>query len=190
MKRRTLLLALLVPLALAGCNDKQAAKVPPPHRMTAEDIGHYCGMNVLEHPGPKGHIFVASLIQPVWFSSVRDTIAFTMLPDEPKDIQAIYVSDMGKAADWDKPGADNWIEARKALFVIESRVKSGMGGDEAVPFSERAAAEKFAAENGGRIVGFDEVPRDYVLSSANASGAAVADQSAEGSPSGPPRRTP
>ena len=178
MKRRTLLLALLVPLALAGCNDKQAAKVPPPHRMTAEDIGHYCGMNVLEHPGPKGHIFVASLIEPVWFSSVRDTIAFTMLPDEPKDIQAIYVSDMGKAPEWDKPGADNWIEARKALFVIESRVRSGMGGDEAVPFSDRAAAEKFVAENGGRIVEFGQVPRDYVLASVGGQGAASADEEA------------
>ncbi|TFV72032.1 copper resistance protein CopZ [Bradyrhizobium frederickii] len=190
MKRRMLLLALLVPLALAGCNDKQVAKVPPPHRMTAEDIGHYCGMNVLEHPGPKGHIFAASLIAPVWFSSVRDTIAFTMLPDEPKDILAIYVSDMGKASGWDKPGADNWIEARKALFVIESRVRSGMGGDEAVPFSDRAAAEKFVGENGGRIVGFDEVPQDYVLASANATGAAAADEAAEGPPGERPRRTP
>ncbi|WP_128925665.1 nitrous oxide reductase accessory protein NosL [Bradyrhizobium guangxiense] len=191
MRRRTLLLALLVPLALAGCNDKQAAKIPPPHRMTAEDIGHYCGMNVLEHPGPKGHIFVASLIEPVWFSSVRDTIAFTMLPDEPRDIQAIYVSDMGKAPDWGKPGADNWIDARKALFVIESRAKSGMGGDEAVPFSDRAAAEKFAADNGGRIVGFEAVPRDYVLtSSANAAGAAAADEAPEGPPGERSRRTP
>ena len=176
MNRRTLLLAVLVPLALAGCNDKQTATIPPPHRMTTEDIGHYCGMNVLEHPGPKGHIFVASLIQPVWFSSVRDTLAFTVLPDEPKDIQAIYVSDMGKAPNWDQPGADSWVEARKALFVIESRVKSGMGGDEAVPFSDRAAAEKFASENGGRIVGFDEVPRDYVLASANAGGGAAPDE--------------
>ncbi|WP_440639369.1 nitrous oxide reductase accessory protein NosL [Bradyrhizobium sp. PUT101] len=190
MRRRTILLALLVPFALAGCNDKQAAQIPPPHRMTAEDIGHYCGMNVLEHPGPKGHIFAASLMEPVWFSSARDTIAFTMLPDEPKDIQAIYVSDMGKAADWDKPGADNWIEARKALFVIESRVKSGMGGDEAVPFSDRAAAEKFAGENGGRIVGFNEVPRDYVLASANTTGAFAADETAEGPPGERPRRTP
>ncbi|MCA1529600.1 nitrous oxide reductase accessory protein NosL [Bradyrhizobium yuanmingense] len=189
MRRRTLLLALLLPLALVGCNDKQAANIPPPHRMTAEDIGHYCGMNVLEHPGPKGHIFAASLIQPVWFSSVRDAIAFTMLPDEPKDILAIYVSDMGKAPDWDKPSADNWIEARKALFVIESRVKSGMGGDEAVPFSDRAAAERFASENGGRIVGFDEVPRDYVLASANAGGAAP-DEASEGAPGDGARRTP
>jgi copper chaperone NosL len=120
-------------------------------------------MNVLEHPGPKGQIFAASLIEPVWFSSVRDTIAFTMLPDEPKDIQAIYVSDMGKATSWDKPGADNWVEAHKAQFVIDSGVKGGMGAHEVVPFSDRSAAEKFVAENGGRIVAFADVPRDYVL---------------------------
>ncbi|MGY8635165.1 nitrous oxide reductase accessory protein NosL [Bradyrhizobium sp. 14AA] len=163
MKR--LMLAIVLPFLLVGCDDKQAARVPSPHRMTAELIGHYCGMNVLEHPGPKGQIFAASLIEPVWFSSVRDTLAFTMLPDEPKDIQAIYVSDMGKAPNWDKPGADNWIEARKAQFVIGSRVKGGMGGDEAVPFSERSAAETFVAENGGRIVAFADVPRAYVLGS-------------------------
>lgn len=45
-----------------------------------------------------------------------------------------------------------------------------MGAEEAVPFAERAAAERFAAENGGRIVAFGEVPRDYVLG-----GAAAAD---------------
>lgn len=163
MRRFAIALMLLLPLALAGCGQKEAAQLPPPYRMTAEDIGHYCGMNVLEHPGPKGHVFAKSLIQPVWFSSVRDTIAFTMLPDEPKDIQAIYVSDMAKAPSWDKPGPDNWVEARKALFVIESRAKGGMGGNEAVPFSERAAAEKFVAENGGHIVAFADVPLDYVL---------------------------
>jgi copper chaperone NosL len=172
--------ALLASLALAGCWEKPAAQAPPPHRMTAEDIGHYCGMNVLEHAGPKGHIFVASLIEPVWFSSVKDTIAFTMLPDEPKDIQAIYVSDMGKAASWDKPGADNWVEARKALFVIDSRARSGMGGDEAVPFSDRTSAEKFVGENGGRIVAFDQVPRDYVLTSVGGQGGAPADDKADG----------
>ncbi|MBR0778247.1 nitrous oxide reductase accessory protein NosL [Bradyrhizobium diazoefficiens] len=167
MKRAFLVFALLLAVVLTGCDEKQVAKLPPPHRMTAELIGHYCGMNILEHPGPKGQIFVASLIEPVWFSSARDTIAFTVLPDEPKDILAIYVSDMGKAPSWDKPGPDNWVEARKASFVIESRARGGMGGDEAVPFSERAAAEKFVAENGGRIVSFTDVPRDYVLGSGN-----------------------
>jgi copper chaperone NosL len=40
-----------------------------------------------------------------------------------------------------------------------------MGSEEVVPFSERAAAEKFASKNGGRIVSFVEVPREYVLGS-------------------------
>jgi copper chaperone NosL len=101
----------------------------------------------------------------VWFSSVRDTIAFTMLPDEPKDIQAIYVSAWARRKIGTTPGADNRVEASKALFVIGSRAKGGMGGDKAVPFSDRAIAEKFVAENGGRIVTFDRVLRDYVLGS-------------------------
>jgi copper chaperone NosL len=159
------LAATLVAFALAACEQKEAALPPPPVAMTKDAIGHYCGMNLLEHPGPKGQIIVRSLIEPVWFSSARDAVAFTMLPEEPKDIEAIYVSDMGKATSWDKPGADNWVDARKALFVIGSSVRGGMGSEEAVPFSDRAAAEKFAGKNGGRIVSFAEVPRDYALGS-------------------------
>jgi copper chaperone NosL len=100
-------------------------------------------------------------------------LAFTMLPEEPKDIQAIYVSDMGKAPSWDKPGVSNWVEAHHAVFVIGSRMKGGMGADEAVPFSDGAAAEKFASEQGGRIVSFADMPREYILASgATGTGAA------------------
>lgn len=136
---------------------------PPPHDLTPDAIGYFCGMNVLEHPGPKGQIILASRSDPVWFSSARDALAFTMLPEEPKDIQAIYVSDMGKAPSWDKPGAANWVEAHHAVFVIGSRLKGGMGADEAVPFSDRATAERFASEQGGRIVSFGDMPRGYIL---------------------------
>ena len=108
--------------------------------MTDAAIGHYCGMNVLEHSGPKGQIILASRKDPVWFSSARDAISFTLLPEEPKDIRAIYVSDMAKAPTWDKPGANNWVDAKQASFVIGSRKQGGMGGDEAVPFSDRSAA--------------------------------------------------
>jgi copper chaperone NosL len=38
-----------------------------------------------------------------------------------------------------------------------------MGADEAIPFSDRAAAESFAKENGGRAVAFEDVPSEYVL---------------------------
>ena len=151
-------------LMLAACNQEQpTGTAPAPHELTAEAMGHYCGMNVLEHPGPKGQIILASRIDPVWFYSARDTIAFTMLPEEPKDIQAIYVSDMAKTPDWDKPGAANWVDAKKAWFVIGSKVRGGMGAEEAVPFSDHDAAARFSRENGGRVVAFSAIPKDYVL---------------------------
>jgi copper chaperone NosL len=164
MRKTILLAAFAGALALAGCNDQRTAEAPPPPvELTATAIGHYCGMNVLEHTGPKGQIILASRKEPVWFSSARDAISFTMLPEEPKDVSAIYVSDMAKAPNWDKPGTTNWVDARKAFFVIGSKMKGGMGADEAVPFSDKGIAEKFATENGGRVMAFSEVPKDYVL---------------------------
>lgn len=173
MTRFSVMLAVAGALVLGGCNEQKAATTAPPPavELNAAAVGHYCGMNVLEHSGPKGQILLASRKDPVWFSSARDAISFTMLPEEPKDISAIYVSDMAKAPTWDKPGTTNWIDARQATFVIGSRRKGGMGADEAVPFSERAAAERFAAENGGRLVTFAQMPRQYILeSSAEESG--------------------
>ena len=37
-----------------------------------------------------------------------------------------------------------------------------MGADEAVPFSDKAAADKFAQENGGRVVTY-AMPKEYAL---------------------------
>ena len=166
MKRRALVLGVIFGIVgLAGCNEEVAQAPPPPHELTPAAIGHYCGMNVLEHAGPKGQIILTSRTDAIWFSSARDAIAFTMLPEEPKDIRAIYVSDMAKAPSWEDPGANNWVDARQAFFVIGSRVKGGMGAPETVPFSGRAVADKFAAERGGRVVTFDDVPRDYILGS-------------------------
>jgi copper chaperone NosL len=177
MRKIALLAALAGALALAGCNDQKTAEAPPPpQELTTAAIGHYCGMNVLEHTGPKGQIILASREEPVWFSSARDAISFTMLPEEPKDIRAIYVSDMAKAQSWEQPGADNWVDARQASFVIGSRMKGGMGAEEAVPFSDRSAAEKFAAENGGRVVAFSEVPKDYVLGTSAETTSSVGDE--------------
>lgn len=166
MRARTAIAAIAAALLLAGCGEDAAdTALPPPAALTSEAMGVFCGMNLLEHPGPKGQIITRSRIDPFWFSSVRDTVAFTLLPEQPRDIRAIYVSDMGRAPSWENPGADNWIDARKAFFVIESRKRGGMGAAEAVPFGERAAADAFVAENGGRVVAFAEIPRDYVLGS-------------------------
>jgi copper chaperone NosL len=165
---RPRLLVLSAVLIVAGCGDEPAPAPPKPHALTAEAVGHYCGMGLLEHAGPKGQVILASQDWPVWFSAARDALSFTMLAEEAKDIRAIYVSDMGKAESWERPGAENWVEARRAFFVVGSRKQGGMGAPETVPFASPEAAHRFAAENGGSVVTFSHVPRDYVLGSDSA----------------------
>lgn len=163
MRSSALAAAFAACLLLAGCTGEETPAAPPPFALTMEAMGRYCGMNLMEHPGPKGQIILKDVIEPLWFSSVRDAVSFTLLPEEPKDVAAIYVSDMGKAQSWEQPGAENWIEARTAFFVIGSSLRGGMGAAEAVPFANEAAAGQFAREHGGRVVGFADIPPDYVL---------------------------
>lgn len=163
MSLRVLLSVVLAAGMLAGCKDETtSAAPPPPLEVQADATGHYCGMLLADHAGPKGQIHVTSG-PPYWFSSVRDTIAFTRLPEEPRDIVAIYVNDMGRARNWDQPEPGTWIDARQAYFVIESNQVGGMGAPEAVPFSDPAAAEAFRAKHGGRVVRLEEIPDEYVL---------------------------
>ena len=158
-------------LLLAACGEEQQASAPPaPHEVTDEAIGHYCGMALAEHSGPKGQAILQSRDEPVWFSSARDAIAFTKLPEEPKDIAAIYVTDMAAGKDWDHPEPGTWVDARRAWYVIGSTRKGGMGGDEAVPFGQEQAARHFAEAHGGEVVAFDAVPESYVLGGSGHSG--------------------
>ena len=161
--KATIAAVLLAMLALAGCSEEKQAEKPQPFTLTSSAIGRYCGMNVLEHPGPKGQIILSGDEEAIWFSSARDAVAFTLLPEEPKNIAAIYVSDMGAAPTWAEPGADNWTDARAASFVIESDAEGGMGGSEAVPFADKAKTEAFAAAHGGEVVAFDAIPAGYIL---------------------------
>ena len=138
--------------------------MPPAQKLTREANGYYCLMTVVNHSGPKGQIILTDQQQALWFTSVRDTLSFTLSPEEPKNIAAIYVNDMTNA-NWDDPGADNWINARKAWYVLDSNRTSGMGTPEAVPFSTKEKAELFAGEQGGTVYAFASIPQEYILKS-------------------------
>jgi len=155
-------------LVLSGCYGETDAVLPAPQELTRDAVGHYCGMIVADHSGPKAQIFKADSDTPLWFASVRDAFAFMMLPGEAKNVRAIYVNDMGLAANWGSPEQGTWINAWEAFFVLGSKRKGGMGLKEAVPFSTSEAAKTFTVQHGGRIVGFSKVPSDYVLGDDNA----------------------
>jgi copper chaperone NosL len=156
------ILAAFAAFALTACKEELADR-PLPVAMTAEAVGHFCQMDLLEHPGPKAQVHLAGLPDPLFFSQVRDAIAYQRMPEQSHAIAAIYVSDMGVAPNWDNPGAENWAAAEAALYVVGATVPGGMGAPELVPFTDRAAAEAFVAENGGEILPLDAIPDDIVL---------------------------
>jgi len=160
LKTSVILLGLL---ALTACGPDEVAKLPKPVDLTLDATGHFCNMTILDHPGPKAHAFVKGGTAPFWFTSARDALAFSMLPESAKSVAVIYVTDMATVINWTDTAGAKWIDARRAWYVIDSSKRGGMGAAEAVPFGNQVAATKFMQDFGGEVVTYSEVPRSYVL---------------------------
>ncbi|GKY87896.1 nitrous oxide reductase accessory protein NosL [Sinisalibacter aestuarii] len=154
--RKLVLFPLLI---LAACKE-EVANLPEPVEMTEEALGYYCQMALVEHDGPKGQAHLDGMPAPIFFSQVRDVIAYLHMPEQNHAVQVAYVQDM-TGSTWETPGA--WIPAQNAFYVAGSDAVGGMGAAEFVPFSDRVAAEAFVHERGGRIMAFDEIRPEDVL---------------------------
>lgn len=158
------LLITCAALALAACREDSTAALPEPVTMTAEAVGHFCQMEMLEHPGPKAQVFLDGLPYPLFFSQVRDAIAYDRMPEQSHMIAAIYVSDMGwSGASWENPGADNWILASTAYYVVGSDMVGGMETPELVPFATAEAAQAFISRHSGEVLRLEGITDDMVL---------------------------
>ena len=159
-----LFVIVLAVMTLAACKEETAqdtSALP----LTVEAVGHFCQMNLFEHEGPKAQAHLAGLPgMPLFFSQVRDVVAYKRMPEQSHEILTIWVNDMGvPGATWADPGPENWIDAKEAIYVVGGRVVGGMGAPELVPFSDTGKAVAFAKANGGEIMTLDEIPDDAVL---------------------------
>ena len=137
------------------------------------DRGTSCaldGMLLADYPGPKAQIHYSGLTQPDWFCDTLEMFNIYLNPEQARLVTAVFVQDMGKA-DWDKP-VGHWIDAKKAFYVFGSK-RLGSMGPTAGAFASEADAKAFAAEQGGKVLRFDEVTPDM----ANLDGGALHDQS-------------
>lgn len=157
-------LLVLVCLLIAACADEVAYERPQPIEMSDSALGHYCQMDIVNHEGPKGQIHLSGHTMPIWFSQVRDGLAYIKSAERAADITAFYVSDMGRAQHWSSPGIDNWVDAETAFFVVGSDAIGGMGAPELVPFSKFEDATKFKKNRGGEIIKMADIKPDDVLS--------------------------
>ncbi len=158
------LLVLLALFTVSACDQKSTP--PPPSVLTDAATDHYSEMIIVEHSGPKGQIHLTGKKAPLWFSSVRKTIAYTLAAEQNKRISAIYVSDMAKTSNWEKPDPRTWVDARKAWFVIDGEtagklIVGGMGMPEAVPFSDKTAAQAYARDHNGKVFRMSEIPQAF-----------------------------
>lgn len=158
------LLCILALLTLSACKEELTQDTSP-LPLTVEAVGHFCQMNVFEHDGPKAQAHLGGLPQmPLFFSQVRDVVAYIRLPEQTHEVLAIWVNDMGaEGATWTDPGTTNWIAADAAHFVVGSRVVGGMGTPEIVPFADVTKASLFAAKNGGQVMRLAQIPDAAVL---------------------------
>jgi len=171
---------LLVFGMLFGC-DETPATPPSPQALTESATGLYCGMILTEHEGPKAQIFEKGRTSPLWFTAVRDALAYTRLPGEAQSIVAFYVHDMGLAMSWEQPQTDGiWMQAQNAFYVIESVKRGGMGMTEVVPFGTKEKADQFTTQYGGRVVDFQNIPTDSLFPEAPENSSASADEKREG----------
>ena len=154
--------ALALLLLFSACKDEIAA-IPGPAPLTRDSLSHFCQMQIVDHAGPKAQIHLEGQPHPLFFSQVRDALAYLKGPERDARVVVVYVSDMGAAESWDAPGADNWIRAEGAAFVVGSDAIGGMGAPEIAPFSDLEDAESFAAKRGGVVMAFNVIPAEAVL---------------------------
>jgi copper chaperone NosL len=151
-----LALALSLAAALAACSKPEAAVQP-----LVIQTGTACsmdGMILADFPGPKGQIHYASG-EPDFFCDTTEMFSIYLQPEQQKRITGIFTQDMAKA-DWEKP-EDNWIDAKKAWFVVGSN-KNGSMGPTIAAFAEQQAATGFAGQYGGKVLKFEEVTPEMV----------------------------
>lgn len=161
MKLRFFALCLI---ALTACKEEVAqdtSAVP----LNEDAVGHYCQMDLLEHDGPKAQAHLSGLPgAPLFFSQVRDVVAYLRMPEQSHEVLTVWVNDMGAPeAAWDAPGANNWIDANDAIYVVGASVVGGMGAPELVPFSKSQDAIEFAHLNGGDVMHLADIPDQAVL---------------------------
>ncbi|VAW24686.1 hypothetical protein MNBD_ALPHA11-488 [hydrothermal vent metagenome] len=148
---------------LSACQSNVATQKPEPALLSEDDIGFFDQMIVVDHEGPRAQIHLAGSPDPIWFSSVRDGLAYFKSPEQSARILAIYVNDIGVANSWQDMGIGNWTDAETAFFVVGSNAKGGMGAPEPVPFSSEIKAKEFSLERGGEILKLADITAEMVL---------------------------
>jgi len=164
-RRRQLLgLAALASLAalggLAACGDRaDDARALVPIEIDAATACELDGMLLADYPGPKAQIHYAGAAAPVFLCDTVELFNLLLRPEQVRKVLAVYVQDMGQA-DWEQPRG-HWIDASNGIYVLGSK-RHGSMGPTIASFAQKADAEKFAQQWGGKLLRYAEIKPEMV----------------------------
>jgi copper chaperone NosL len=140
---------LIASLFLAACTAK-TDEPRPPEMFYGQDVCDQCGMVIDEKQYAAATLLTND--EYLKFDDVGEMFEYHM--DHPEaQAQAWFVHDYNSAKN---QRSDKWIRGEGAFYVESQELKTPMGTG-IVAFSEREAAEQFAAEWNGKVYTFDEM---------------------------------
>ncbi len=140
---------LALVFVLAAVSPAPAASEPGVNKDTRCAV---CGMFVARYPNWIARIVLKNG-KTEYFDGAKDMLAYYFSPAKyggtsPDDFKAVMVQDYYTL---------NWLDARKAFFVVGSDVHGPMG-KEFIPFASEAAAKSFARDHKAHmIMKFDQI---------------------------------
>lgn len=149
--RRKLVGSFAFCILLTACN--QATPKVVALEPTSETACELDGMILQDYPGPKAQIHYAEG-KPEFFCDLMELFSMLLMPEQKRSVTGVFVQDMGKTT-WESPEG-NWIDAKTAIYVAESK-KTGSMGATFGSFSSMQDAENFVKNEGGKILRFEEV---------------------------------
>jgi len=160
---KNLLSATLLTLLIAACsNDSNSDIARQAVAIESADECHLCGMLITQFPGPKGETYSKHAPSAQKFCSTRDMFAYYLQPENMGHTNQLFVHDMAKSH-WDRPDDSHFTDAKTAWYVIDHSQQGSMGATLA-SFSQRAHADAFAVEFGGRVIDFAQIDTALILS--------------------------
>ncbi len=149
---------IFVSLCLVFLASSSMAYAEPIHDVADDSRCQVCGMFVAKYPNWLTQIHSADG-QVSLFDGVKDMMVFyfnsAKYGVQADDIKDIWVKDYYTL---------NWLDARKAFYVVGSDVHGPMG-HEFVPFATEEAAQSFLKDHhGNAILTFDKITSEKVES--------------------------
>jgi copper chaperone NosL len=143
-------------LLLAACGE--ASRQEGAVAVSAATACALDGMLLSEYPGPQGQIHYDQG-RPDFFCNTVELLSLYLRPEQKKRVTGVYTQDMARA-DWDHP-VGHWIDARQATYVAGSK-RAGAMGPTLATFAQKADAEAFQQQYGGRVLAFAQITPEMV----------------------------